>query len=61
MVNWLGLSDTLWALIVIYPTFLVPFCTWLLIGYFRTVPKEIEAMSERRQCTKSLRDSPLRG
>ena len=32
----------MWALIVTYPTFLVPFCTWLLMGYFRTVPKEIE-------------------
>jgi multiple sugar transport system permease protein len=39
---WLGLTDTIWALIVTYPTFLVPFCTWLLMGYFRTVPKEIE-------------------
>src|SRR5262249_34328254 len=39
---WLGLSDTIWSLIVSYPTFLVPFCTWLLMGYFRTVPKEVE-------------------
>jgi multiple sugar transport system permease protein len=30
------------ALIVVYPTFLVPFCTWLLIGYFQTVPKELD-------------------
>jgi multiple sugar transport system permease protein len=42
VVNWLGLSDTKWALIVTYPTFLVPFCTWLLMGYFKTVPKEVE-------------------
>ena len=42
VVNWLGLGDSKWALVVTYPTFLVPFCTWLLIGYFRTVPKEIE-------------------
>src|SRR5262245_21591154 len=32
VVNWLGLSDSLWALVVTYPTFLVPFCTWLLMG-----------------------------
>ena len=38
----LGLFDTLWALILTYPTFLVPFCTWLLMGYFRTIPYEIE-------------------
>jgi multiple sugar transport system permease protein len=42
VVNWLGLGDSKWALIVTYPTFLVPFCTWLLMGYFRTVPKEVE-------------------
>ena len=42
VVNWLGLSDSKWALVVTYPTFLVPFCTWLLMGYFKTVPKEVE-------------------
>jgi multiple sugar transport system permease protein len=42
VVHWLGLGDSKWALVVTYPTFLIPFCTWLLLGYFRTVPKEIE-------------------
>jgi len=42
IINWVGLGDSKWALVLTYPTFLVPFCTWLLIGYFRTVPKEIE-------------------
>ena len=42
VVHWIGLADSKWSLVVTYPTFLVPFCTWLLIGYFRTVPKEIE-------------------
>ena len=42
VVNWIGLADSKWALVVTYPTFLVPFCTWLLLGYFRTVPKEVE-------------------
>jgi multiple sugar transport system permease protein len=37
VVNWVGLADSKWALVLTYPTFLVPFCTWLLIGYFRTV------------------------
>ena len=36
------LGDTPWALILTYPTFLVPFCTWLLMGYFKTIPKELE-------------------
>jgi multiple sugar transport system permease protein len=38
----LGLGDSIWALILTYPTFLVPFSTWLLMGYFRTVPREVE-------------------
>jgi multiple sugar transport system permease protein len=42
VVVWLGISDTIWSLIVTYPTFLVPFSTWLLMGYFRTIPKEVE-------------------
>jgi multiple sugar transport system permease protein len=42
VINWLGMGDSKWALVLTYPTFLVPFCTWLLMGYFRTVPKEVE-------------------
>jgi multiple sugar transport system permease protein len=38
----LGIFDSRWALILTYPTFLVPFCTWLLMGYFRTIPYELE-------------------
>lgn len=37
-----GLFDTQWALILTYPTFLIPFCTWLLMGYFRSIPFELE-------------------
>jgi len=42
MVFNLGLYDTRFALILTYPTFLVPFCTWLLMGYFRSIPYELE-------------------
>ncbi|MDR6294398.1 MULTISPECIES: carbohydrate ABC transporter permease [Inquilinus] len=42
MVFNLGLFDTEWALILTYPTFLIPFCTWMLMGYFRSIPYEIE-------------------
>jgi multiple sugar transport system permease protein len=52
VVNRLGLSDTLWALVVTYPTFLVPFCTWLLMGYFRTVPQEIEECAMLDGCSR---------
>jgi multiple sugar transport system permease protein len=42
MVVKLGLFDSPFALILTYPTFLVPFCTWLLIGYFKSIPYELE-------------------
>jgi multiple sugar transport system permease protein len=42
MVFRFGMFDTRWALILTYPTFLVPFCTWLLMGYFRSIPYELE-------------------
>jgi multiple sugar transport system permease protein len=42
MVFQLGVFDTSWALILTYPTILVPFCTWLLMGYFRSIPYELE-------------------
>ena len=38
----LHLGNTPWALMLTYPTFLIPFCTWLLMGYFKTIPKELE-------------------
>ncbi|MCL4466099.1 MAG: carbohydrate ABC transporter permease [Chloroflexi bacterium] len=38
----LGLLNNLLALIITYPTFLIPFATWLLMAYFKTIPKEIE-------------------
>ena len=37
-----GLFNTRWALVFTYPTFLIPFCTWLLMGYFRSIPFELE-------------------
>jgi len=42
MVYGLGIYDTNWALILTYPTFLIPFCTWLLMGYFKSIPYELE-------------------
>jgi len=42
MVFALGIFDTSWALILTYPTILIPFCTWLLMGYFRSIPFELE-------------------
>ena len=42
MVFKLGLFDSPMSLILTYPTFLIPFCTWLLIGYFKSIPYELE-------------------
>jgi multiple sugar transport system permease protein len=38
----LNIGDTYWALILTYPTFLIPFCTALLMGYFKSIPRELE-------------------
>ena len=38
----LGLQDSLWALILVYPSFTIPFATWLLMGFFKTIPQELE-------------------
>jgi multiple sugar transport system permease protein len=42
MVFGFGIYDSMLALILTYPTFLIPFCTWLLMGYFRSIPYELE-------------------
>jgi multiple sugar transport system permease protein len=38
----LDLKDSLWALILVYPSFTIPFATWLLMGFFKTIPQELE-------------------
>ena len=38
----LGLQDSIWSLVLVYPTLTAPFSTWLLVGFFRTVPRDIE-------------------
>jgi multiple sugar transport system permease protein len=38
----LGLQNSMWALVLVYPTFTIPFCTWLLMGFFKSIPPEIE-------------------
>ncbi|MCI0407615.1 MAG: carbohydrate ABC transporter permease, partial [Acidobacteria bacterium] len=42
VVSNLGLKDSLWSLIVVYPSFTVPFCTWLLMGFFKAIPRDLE-------------------
>lgn len=38
----LGLQNSLWGLVIAYPTFTVPFCTWLMMGFFKGIPRDIE-------------------
>jgi len=42
VVSALGLQDTLWSLVLVYPSFTVPFSIWLLMGFFKAIPKELE-------------------
>lgn len=42
VIAFLNLQNSLWALVVAYPTFTVPFCTWLLMGFFKGIPRDIE-------------------
>jgi multiple sugar transport system permease protein len=46
----LGLQDSWWALVVVYPTFTIPFCTWLMMGFFKTVPMEMEEAARVDGC-----------
>jgi multiple sugar transport system permease protein len=42
VLGWLGLLNTKWALVLVYPTLAVPFCTWIMIGYFGSIPKALD-------------------
>ncbi|HTA58365.1 MAG TPA: carbohydrate ABC transporter permease [Candidatus Baltobacteraceae bacterium] len=42
VIAFLGLQDSLWGLILVYPTFTVPFSIWLLMGFFKSIPRELE-------------------
>jgi multiple sugar transport system permease protein len=42
LITQLDLKDSLWSLVLIYPSFTVPFATWLLMGFFKTIPQELE-------------------
>jgi multiple sugar transport system permease protein len=52
VVSWLGLFDKLGSLIVTYPTFTIPFCTWLMAGFFKTIPFEIEEAAMVDGCSR---------
>jgi multiple sugar transport system permease protein len=52
LISLMGLQNTLLSLVIIYPTFTVPFCTWLLMGFFKTLPKEVEESAMVDGCSR---------
>ncbi|MBI5199512.1 MAG: carbohydrate ABC transporter permease [Nitrospirae bacterium] len=52
VVSTLGLQNSLWSLILVYPTFTVPFCTWLLMSFFKSIPREIEEQALIDGCSR---------
>ena len=50
--DFIPIRDTYWSLILTYPTFLIPFVTWLLMGYFRTIPVEVEECAYLDGCSR---------
>ncbi len=52
VVGVLGLFDSWWALVVVYPSFTIPFCTWKMMGYFKTVPAEVEEAAWVDGCSR---------
>jgi multiple sugar transport system permease protein len=52
IVSLLGLQNSLWSLVLVYPTFTVPFCTWLLMSFFKSIPKDIEEQALVDGCSR---------
>jgi len=48
----MGLTNTRWALVLVYPTFTIPFCTWLLMGFFKSVPREVSDAARVDGCSR---------
>ncbi len=52
IVSALRLQNSLWALVLVYPTFTVPFCTWLLMSFFKSIPRDIEEQALIDGCSR---------
>lgn len=52
IVVWLNLTNTIWSLVLVLPTATVPFCTWLLLGFFRSVPRELDEAAMIDGCSR---------
>ncbi|MEO7071889.1 MAG: carbohydrate ABC transporter permease [Rhodanobacter sp.] len=52
IVTFLHTSNTVWSLVLVYPTITVPFCTWLLLGFFKSMPRELEEAALIDGCSR---------
>jgi multiple sugar transport system permease protein len=52
MMSGFRLNDSLWSLVITYPTFTLPFATWLLVGYFKSIPADLEESALVDGCTR---------
>ncbi|WP_435103439.1 carbohydrate ABC transporter permease [Arhodomonas sp. AD133] len=52
IVVWLGLANSIWSLVLVLPTITIPFCTWLLLGFFRSVPRELDEAALLDGCSR---------
>ena len=52
LISGIGLNDSLWSLVLAYPTFTLPFATWLLVGYFKSIPADLEESALVDGCTR---------
>lgn len=52
IVTFLKVANSLWALVLVYPTITVPFCTWLLLGFFKSLPRELEEAALIDGCSR---------
>jgi multiple sugar transport system permease protein len=52
VISKLGLQDRLWSLVLVYPSFTIPFSTWLLMGFFKTIPLELEDAARIDGCSR---------
>ncbi len=52
IISVLGLQNSLWSLVLVYPTFTVPFCTWLLMSFIKSIPREIEEQALIDGCSR---------
>lgn len=52
VISAIDVANTIWALVLVYPTITVPFCTWLLLGFFKSMPREMEEAALIDGCSR---------